>query len=151
MKSGSLASWHLNNVRDFHDCTTHMSSTCARSLSNPYQAYHAYMIICMIMLLSWITKQSHLFRYKKVVWRLTFISKIPNNDEVIKWKHFPHYWPFVRGIHRSPQRLVTWSFDILFHLRLNKRLSKQSKGWWFETPSRSLWRHCNEYCMNTGK
>ena len=26
---------------------------------------------------------------------------------------------------------------------LNKRLSKQSWGWWFETPSRSLWRHCN--------
>ena len=22
--------------------------------------------------------------------------------EVIKWKHFPRYWPFVRGIHRSP-------------------------------------------------
>ena len=22
-------------------------------------------------------------------------------DDVIKWKHFPHYWPFVRGIHRS--------------------------------------------------
>ena len=21
---------------------------------------------------------------------------------VIKWKHFPRYWPFVRGIHRSP-------------------------------------------------
>ena len=27
--------------------------------------------------------------------------------------------------------------------RLNKRLSKQSWGWWFDTPSRSLWRHCN--------
>ena len=27
---------------------------------------------------------------------------------------------------------------------LNKRLSKQSWGWWFETPTRSLWRHCNE-------
>ena len=25
---------------------------------------------------------------------------------------------------------------------LNKPLSKQSWGWWFETPSRSLWRHC---------
>ena len=24
------------------------------------------------------------------------------NDDVIKWKHFPCYWPFVRGIHRSP-------------------------------------------------
>ena len=32
--------------------------------------------------------------------------------------------------------------DIFFDLCLNKRLSKQSLGWWFETPSRSLWRHC---------
>ena len=39
------------------------------------------------------------------------------------------------------QRPVTRSFDILFYMRLNKRLSKQSCGWWFETPSRSLWRH----------
>ena len=28
-------------------------------------------------------------------------------------------------------------------LRLNKRLSKQSWGWWFETLSCPLWRHCN--------
>ena len=24
------------------------------------------------------------------------------HDDVIKWKHFPRYWSFVRGIHRSP-------------------------------------------------
>ena len=24
------------------------------------------------------------------------------HDDVIKWKHFPCYWPLVRGIHRSP-------------------------------------------------
>ena len=24
------------------------------------------------------------------------------HDDVIKWKHFPRYWPFVRGIHRWP-------------------------------------------------
>ena len=24
------------------------------------------------------------------------------HEDVIKWKHFPRYWPFVRGIHRSP-------------------------------------------------
>ena len=41
------------------------------------------------------------------------------------------------------QRPVTRSFDVFFDLRLNKRLSKQSWGWWFETLSRSLWRHCN--------
>ena len=38
---------------------------------------------------------------------------------------------------------VTRSFDVLFDLRLNKRLSKQSGGWWFETSSHPLWRHCN--------
>ena len=41
------------------------------------------------------------------------------------------------------QRPVTQSFDVFFDLRLNKRLSKQPWGWWFETPSWSLWRHCN--------
>ena len=24
------------------------------------------------------------------------------HDDVIKWTHFPRYWPFVRGIHWSP-------------------------------------------------
>ena len=41
------------------------------------------------------------------------------------------------------QRPVTRSFDVFFDLRLNKPLSKQSWGWWFETLSRSLWRHRN--------
>ena len=42
------------------------------------------------------------------------------------------------------QRPVTQSFDVLFDLRLNKRLSKQSRGWWFETLSCPLWRHRND-------
>ena len=33
--------------------------------------------------------------------------------------------------------------SVFFDLRLNKRLSKQSWGWWFETLSRPLWRHRN--------
>ena len=41
------------------------------------------------------------------------------------------------------QRPVTRRFDVFFDLRLNKRLSKQPWGWWFETLSWSLWRHCN--------
>ena len=41
------------------------------------------------------------------------------------------------------QRPVTRSFDVFLDLRLYKRLSKQSRGWWFETLSRPLWRHCN--------
>ena len=42
------------------------------------------------------------------------------------------------------QRPATRSFDVFFDMRLNKQLSKQSRGWWFEMPSRSLWRHCND-------
>ena len=73
-----------------------------------------------------------------------------SHDDVIKWKHFPHHWPFVRGIHRSPvnsPHKCQWhsSFDVFFDLRLIKRLSKHSRGWWFETLSCPLWRHCNEH------
>ena len=41
------------------------------------------------------------------------------------------------------QRPVARSFDVIFDLRLNKRLSKQWWGWWFETLSHPLWRHRN--------
>ena len=53
---------------------------------------------------------------------------------------FPRYWPFVRGIHR-------WRGDLIFSLICtwtNKRLSKQSRRRWLETPSLPLWRHCND-------
>ena len=41
------------------------------------------------------------------------------------------------------QRPVARSFNAFFDLRLNKRLSKQSRGWWFETLSCPLWRQRN--------
>ena len=52
--------------------------------------------------------------------------------ESIGDRWFPWQWP------------VTWSFDVFFNLRLNKRLCKQSWRRWFEMPSCSLWRHVNE-------
>ena len=76
------------------------------------------------------------------------------HDDVTKWKYVPRYWSFAQEIHLWPvnspvtgvfpsQRPVTRSFDVFFDLRLNKGLSEQSRRRWFETPSRSLWRHCN--------
>ena len=41
----------------------------------------------------------------------------------------------------TTQRPVTRSFDVFYDLRLNQQLSKQLRLTWFETPSRSLWRH----------
>ena len=41
--------------------------------------------------------------------------------------------------------------DVFFDLCLNKRLSKQSGGWWIEKPSRPLWRHYTDCsCANHG-
>ena len=46
------------------------------------------------------------------------------HEDVIKWKYFPRYWPFVRGIHRSPVNSPhkdQWrgaSIDVFFDLRL---------------------------------
>ena len=41
------------------------------------------------------------------------------------------------------QSPAMWSFDVSFDLCLNKQLNKQSWAWWFDTPSRPLWSHCN--------
>ena len=68
-------------------------------------------------------------------------------DDVIKWKRFLCYWPFMRGSHRplvnSPHK-GQWRKALMssFDLRLNKRLSKQLWRRWFESPPCSLWRHC---------
>ena len=71
------------------------------------------------------------------------------HDDVIKCDHFARYWPFVGGIHRSPVNSPhkgQWLGALMFSFTcaLNKRLSKQWWGWWFETSSRSSWRHCND-------
>ena len=50
----------------------------------------------------WLTEMIYLMceRYEVELQEMTFIITI--HDDVIKWKHFPRYWPFVPGIHRSP-------------------------------------------------
>ena len=45
------------------------------------------------------------------------------HDDVIKWKHFPRFCPFVSVTGEFPQK-GQWRFDVFFDLRLNKQLSK---------------------------
>ena len=84
-----------------------------------------------------------------LIWRRVVRNYITHHD-VTKWKHFPAL--LVLCVGNSPvtsklptQRPVTRSFDVSFKMRLNKRLSKQSWGWWFDMPSRLLWRHRNAH------
>ena len=53
----------------------------------------------------------------------TFVVITPEatslHDDVIKWKHFPRYWPFVWGIHRSPMNSPhkgQWRGALMFSL-----------------------------------
>ena len=48
------------------------------------------------------------------------------HDDVIKWKHFPRYWPFVRGIHRSPVNSPhkgQWRGALMFTLICVRKIS----------------------------
>ena len=65
------------------------------------------------------------------------------HDDVVKWKHFTRYWPFMRGIHRSPVNSPhkgQWREALMFSLIcawINSSVNNR------KAPSRSLWRHCN--------
>ena len=56
------------------------------------------------------------------------------HDDVIKWKHFPRYWPFVRGIHRSPVNSPhkgQWRGALMFSLicaRINGWVNNREAG-----------------------
>ena len=69
------------------------------------------------------------------------------HDDVIKWNIFrvTGHWCGEFTGHRwiLHTKASDASFGVFFDLRLNKRLSKQSWGWWSKTPSNSLWRHVN--------
>ena len=76
----------------------------------------------------------------------------PKKNELAWWRHQMETFSALLAIcaGTSPvsgefptQRPVTRGFDVFFDLRLNKRLSKQSWGWWLETLSWSLWRQSN--------
>ena len=57
-----------------------------------------------------------------------------NNDDVIKWKHFPRYWPLVRGILRSPVNSPhkgQWRRALMFTLicaRINGWVNNRDPG-----------------------
>ena len=116
----------------------------------------------MNLMWRFLTK-GHLILINKNLWGDSFIVTgytlplfAPCHDDVIKWKHFPRYWPFVRGIHRSPVNFPhkgQWRGALVFSLIcvwINGWVN-QSWGWWFETLSRPLRRYCNVHRMVWGQ
>ena len=66
-----------------------------------------------------------------------------NHDNVIKWKHFPCYWPFVRGIHQSPvdsPHKGQWRRALIFSL-----ICTWTNGWANNRDVGDLRRYCAHY------
>ena len=105
-------------------------------------------IICKMIITVINKKTGFFFACILIAWHwemyISTSSCLIINDDIIKWKHVPRKWPFVREhtcdwwIPLTKDRdAELWCF---LDLSLNKWLSKQSR-------SRSLWRHCNK-CYN---
>ena len=131
-----------------------------QSLSKARQMFIIHVESCMILLITWeqctlLTVIDMRAWHSCLQGMLNHVHKEECNwwwQTIPWWRHqmetFSALLAFCAG--NSPvtseipaQRPVTRSFGLFSDLRLNKRLRKQSWGWWFDTPSRSLWRHCN--------
>ena len=65
------------------------------------------------------------------------------HDDVIKWKHFPRYCPFARGIHRSPVNSPhkgQWRGTLMFSL-----ICARINGWVSNGEAGVLRRHRGDY------
>ena len=62
------------------------------------------------------------------------------HDDVIQWKHFPRYWPFVLGIHRSPVKSPQWRRALMFSL-----ICARTNAWVNNGEAGDLRRHRPHY------
>ena len=63
-----------------------------------------------------------------IFWCQHHCLKQENRDDVIKWKHFPRHWSFVRGIHRSPVNSPhkgQWRGALMFSFAIKKEEEKK--------------------------
>ena len=88
-------------------------------------------------------KRSQMCRPLSTNTHFHYLSVLNTHDDVIKWKHFPRYWPFVRGIHRSPVNSPhkgQWRAALIFSL-----ICAQINGWVNNCEAGDLRRNCAHY------
>ena len=96
-------------------------STVTVGIKNSFAQFHGSILWFQVQINAWLRHQMETFS--------ALLAICAGNSPV------PTEFP--------AQRPVTRSCDVFFDLRLNKRLSKHSWGWRFETLSRPSWHHCN--------
>ena len=127
-----------------------------RSCTRQYRNSHTYIYIYIYIYILFTSCLHVCYLYSRpyiidprtvALWaaRVSVMCTLLPHDDVIKWKHFPRYWPFVRGIHRSPVNSPhkgQWRGALTFSLIW--AWINGLWGWWFETPSCPLWLHCHD-------
>ena len=123
-----------------------------------YRTHYDVIVMCYICIWSWDSPCDHVIDNTgciQVKSDISYCSYCKTSWKI--WRHqmetFSALLAICAGNSPAPgefpaQRPVTRSFDVFFDLRLNTRLSKQAWGWWFETLSHPLWRHCNVLYMH---
>ena len=89
---------------------------------------------------SWKIKRIFLFLVMvSIIWSIYILDQY----DVIKWQDFPRYWPFVRGIHRSPVNSPhkgQWRGALMFSL-----ICVWIKGWVNNSEAGDLRRYRAHY------
>ena len=102
---------------------------------------HAYQLITAIETLNQTYEWGVIF----ILWG-GYNGLAPSHHDVIQWKHFPRYWPFVRGIHRWPVNSPhkgQWRGALMFSL-----ICAWIKGWVNNREAGDLRRHRVHYDVN---
>ena len=150
---------HVYDTRDFEAMLKNIDdyTRCYR-ITDPMFVNPANDFLCLLSLtwlhiIQMLSAGSHSIpiQIKSCYWKgpLEDVLCVPANrtvayhDDVIKWNHFPRYWPIVRGIPSQRPVTRTLMFSLICAWTNGWiRLNTQSIRRWFETTSRSLRRHC---------
>ena len=88
---------------------------------------------------------------KNMLKKICFQQFGSSHDDVIKWKHFPRYWPFVEGIHwsavNSPHK-GQWRGALMFSLNVWVIYSPRWLDDW-GVFSNIIWKLANCYLNNS--
>ena len=92
---------------DRHFCRGHFKMRCVEICISYFVLFFGGFfgsgngLVLIMRKVTWNNDDQGLWCYMASLTRLQWMNRLVH-DDVIKWKHFPRYWPFVWGIHRWP-------------------------------------------------
>ena len=142
-QKGTIFNHRTDVIIKFYDCRIRIfkfvitKSTAGKCASMTYISFWNFVQNTTVSLPCSVQNFKTIGQWRYNSWRneMSFGGNTPTcHDDVIKWKHFPRYWPFVRGIHRSPVNSPhkgQWRGAFMFSLicaRINRWVNNREAG-----------------------